>query len=507
MLRGMHQDKNEGRRPPTPRGPGPLLMGVVAVLVLAATALQIAVDRREARRQAEATATDITRVVESHVEQTVGQARSLLELVADQVERDRGTQRLREPDRWGQLHAYCMAMLGCRSLAVVDATGRLAAFSDHPGEPRIDASDRAYFQVPRQTRRLFIGPAVVTRVAGNPILFPIALPVYDREDRFLGVVTAGIDTAYAANFYGLMGFGMAPTVTLFNASGDVIARNPDMKGQVGKNNAHGPLFREMLPRADTGVYESVSTLDGRRRIAAWRRLRHLDLVIYAGIEPEHAYGAWRHRTERTLLIVAVLLGLVLLAMSLLVRRGRRLVRIEARNVELRELASTDALTGILNRRAFDQRLSQAWARHESEGAPLSVLLVDVDHFKAYNDRYGHPQGDACLREVAQVLASCLHRESDVVTRYGGEEFAVVLRADAEGAAVVAERLREAVARLQRPHEASPTAPHVTVSIGHCSAGQADDVSMLLHRADEALYLAKRDGRDRVRGWTGDIAAP
>ncbi|HJV53757.1 MAG TPA: diguanylate cyclase [Noviherbaspirillum sp.] len=182
-------------------------------------------------------------------------------------------------------------------------------------------------------------------------------------------------------------------------------------------------------------------------------------------------------------------------------------REKARNAELSDavellgkLSSEDALTQLANRREFDRRIAQEWARAKREGQFLALILIDVDCFKAYNDRYGHPAGDACLRGIASTLASVLRRSSDLVARFGGEEFVALLPGTGtEEAAALAERMRLAVRELQLPHEASSAAPIVTASFGVCAMRPADDEqpSVLLDRADAALYRAKQGGRDRV----------
>lgn len=168
-------------------------------------------------------------------------------------------------------------------------------------------------------------------------------------------------------------------------------------------------------------------------------------------------------------------------------------------IQLEQLAAKDALTGLANRRAFDARLASEWRRAQRSGHVLSVIMVDVDHFKAYNDTYGHPQGDACLRSVASVLAGVAARTGDMAARYGGEEFVVVLPDTNEaGARVVAERIRAAIVAMQIPHVGSSAAEVVTVSLGVATADPARlSASALLMAADQALYSAKRQGRNRV----------
>ena len=166
---------------------------------------------------------------------------------------------------------------------------------------------------------------------------------------------------------------------------------------------------------------------------------------------------------------------------------------------LRRLAWLDGLTGIPNRRHFDDRLDAEWRRCARLDAPMSVVAIDIDHFKRFNDTYGHLAGDEALRAVAQAASGCLSRPGDVLARTGGEEFMCLLpHADSGGATVVAERIREAVGALAIPHTGSNFG-RVTVSLGVASVQPArtGESSDLLHAADRALYRAKAAGRDRV----------
>lgn len=169
---------------------------------------------------------------------------------------------------------------------------------------------------------------------------------------------------------------------------------------------------------------------------------------------------------------------------------------------LEQISMLDGLTGIPNRRYLDENLSKEVARASREKSPLSVIMMDIDHFKAYNDHYGHGAGDACLQKVATVLAGTLNRPADWLGRYGGEEFIALLAAtDASGAAKVAEMLRNSVADLAITHDYSSAADVVTLSLG--IATQAPDekepqAAKLLKQADDALYRSKKAGRNR---WT------
>lgn len=167
------------------------------------------------------------------------------------------------------------------------------------------------------------------------------------------------------------------------------------------------------------------------------------------------------------------------------------------NAALETLSTIDALTGVANRRRFDQRLREELARVKRYEAPLSLLLVDIDHFKRYNDHHGHLQGDRALQAVAQVLAEQARRPGELAARYGGEEFAILLpHADARTALAVAERCQQAMTRLALPHGHPHAAPYVTLSIGVAQWLEGEDGPALVKRADEALYAAKAAGRAR-----------
>jgi diguanylate cyclase (GGDEF)-like protein len=167
---------------------------------------------------------------------------------------------------------------------------------------------------------------------------------------------------------------------------------------------------------------------------------------------------------------------------------------------LREMVARDGLTGIQNRRMFDQHIARVWQQAVREKERIAVLLADIDCFKDYNDRYGHQAGDECLRAVAVSLSQCARRPLDFVARYGGEEFAIVLyQASGEYVAEVLTRIQRSIAELNIPHEASRVASRLTVSIGAAFVLPAANRSLegLIQLADEALYSAKEEGRNRV----------
>ena len=191
------------------------------------------------------------------------------------------------------------------------------------------------------------------------------------------------------------------------------------------------------------------------------------------------------------------------AMRRLVDMQRSLVNVTQKlntaNKELQRLATTDGLTGVANRRMFDELARREWRRCIRLKKPMSIVLADVDYFKTYNDTYGHQAGDNCLKAVAAQVARAAPRASDIAARYGGEEFVLVLgETTLDGAKWVANNIRQHVESLAMPHASSPM-QHVTISCGVASVIPYEDAQLehLLKSADEALYKAKEQGRNRV----------
>lgn len=189
-----------------------------------------------------------------------------------------------------------------------------------------------------------------------------------------------------------------------------------------------------------------------------------------------------------------------IVLPIVVARVRNHLQLKRYRDYLETIAFVDGLTGIPNRRSFDQHIRSEWQRGTRTNGELSLLLIDIDHFKQYNDTYGHQAGDACLTLVAKALSSSVHRPGDLVARYGGEEFVCVLPStNLDGAELIGSTLREAVNFLKIPHKSSSVCGHVTISVGGAwvQLDQSKEIGDLISAADENLYKSKSDGRDRV----------
>ncbi|EHQ51154.1 response regulator receiver modulated diguanylate cyclase [Ectothiorhodospira sp. PHS-1] len=191
-------------------------------------------------------------------------------------------------------------------------------------------------------------------------------------------------------------------------------------------------------------------------------------------------------------------------------RVRNQVALKLKTDMLEKISLQDGLTEIPNRRSFDQKFAEEWGRARRDGQPLSLLMIDIDQFKPYNDHYGHGAGDDCLKRVAQAMTGALSRTPDLLARYGGEEFVALLPGtDEMGCRHVAKHLLEAARSLNIPHAHSDAAPHVTISIGGATHGgqtAKPDPETLKKAADDALYRAKQAGRNRYQ-WECEDHSP
>lgn len=258
----------------------------------------------------------------------------------------------------------------------------------------------------------------------------------------------------------------------------------------------------------------VDGIEACRRVKAMEEYQDLPVIMVTGLaDDEHlrkafAAGAMDYITKPIKMaeLTARLRSALALKQELECRKAREQElegvtrQLQKANEALLRLSNIDELTAVANRRLFNQTLKQEWSRTMRNRSFLSLIMLDIDHFKAYNDFYGHQQGDACLQAVANALRGALHRPSDLLARYGGEEFAVILpNTPPDGAAVLAETFRSHVEELALPHLLAPE-KCVTISVGVASAlpARAWTPESLISDADHALYEAKHEGRNRIR---------
>jgi diguanylate cyclase (GGDEF)-like protein len=268
------------------------------------------------------------------------------------------------------------------------------------------------------------------------------------------------------------------------------------------------LFTRLLPKSDAGTATITSVIDGVERVTGYRRVEGYPLIVFVALNKNEVLAGWRRETLLSACIVTLLLSVLGIMGFRLIKlmRQQNLVQVELLDTQdkllevnrnLEGLALKDALTGLANRRQLDAFIDAEMGRARRSQSELALLMIDVDHFKPFNDRYGHPAGDECLRKVGAVITDNIKRPGDLAARYGGEEFAVVLPGtDYVGAFLVAEKIRRAVLDAGIIHSESPQGA-VTVSIGVCASNGASPVRSedLIDAADKALYVAKASGRN------------
>ena len=377
---------------------------------------------------------------------------------------------------------------------------RLASSQTAASGKAQNQSRAAFFAFHRDTPTagLFVGPPV--REEGNgPWLVTLSRRIDKEDGSFNGVLVATIESRYFGDFYASFDNGMNVRVVLLGPDGRLLGRNPHDDTLIGRDMQDTAVFREVQKGRISGSLRLPSPIDGVERIAAYHVVDGQNVTVVFSVSRDAALGSWRQgiylRTSIfVLLAAAIILGGLRLA--------RQAYRRQASEKSLLRLSLTDSLTGLANRRAFDAAFDKAWRDCRVTGRPLSLLMIDVDCFKSFNDSYGHQAGDTCLRIVAMSICDAVRSPSEQVMRYGGEEVVVILEdTGPEQAFVTAQRIRTGIAALDVPHAQSLVAGHVTVSIG-CATERPElrlrtSSAELLADADRALYAAKLAGRDRV----------
>jgi diguanylate cyclase (GGDEF)-like protein len=315
------------------------------------------------------------------------------------------------------------------------------------------------------------------------------------DGSFAGVVVGTLRLEYFQRLFAGMNLGNSGSMALMLSDGTMLMRRPYDPKIIGIHLA-GTANYTRFTQQDSGEFFGTASIDGVERWYAFRHIEGFPLLLDVAISTRDIYAGWRRRAWIIGSLIGALDVTIVARAILFSQQLRRRVEVEE---TLRILARTDGLTGLDNRRTFEERADEAWLQMQRSGRPLSMLLIDVDNFKGFNDLYGHSAGDDALAAVARCIGGNVRRPSDVAARYGGEEFAVLLPdTDGSGAAQIAEQIRAAVQALQMRHVSS--AHHVlTISIGIASTASHRFATYraFVNAADTALYEAKDAGRNRI----------
>lgn len=459
-------------------------------------------DRENTQRESEARLHLLAHALAEHVESTLQTSDAVLRSSKWMIESRGGLMHLDEEALHGiftrQLAAVADERRGTSGhiLFAIGPDGRMLGSSATRTLPQISSADREYFLHHQQNvgEKSFLSRLGRSPATGLKVIY-LSIRLSDAFGHFAGVVVIELEIDRFGNFYSRLNLADDYAITVFRTDGKPLIRHPFRDTFFDVDLAQADYFKHMIATGSGSTPAYASPVDGINRLTGFHTGTRYPILAIATRTEEAALAAWRRNG-----LIYTGLGLVaMVALLALLRVALRKID-EAQNATV--IAHHDPLTGLPNRRYLDAHLQTEWRRMLREQQPLAVLFIDIDHFKHYNDHYGHAAGDACLRTVAACLTGAIRRSGDVVVRYGGEEFIGVLpHTDTAGAQDMAQRLMAAVAAAHVPHAASPTSPLLTVSIGYASMIPSSTTSPqdLLARADEALYAAKAGGRNRVVG--------
>ncbi len=304
-------------------------------------------------------------------------------------------------------------------MIVIDERGDIVADLDAFPPRKGNYADREYFQVhkARAGLGLYVGRPIVSRLTGERML-PFSRRISKSDGTFGGVVLGSVKLSYFTHLFRQIDLGRDGAINLYLDDGTRIMRHPFNEADIGVNIANSSVFRGFLSE-HAGSFVRTSVRDGVQRHYTFTRIGSLPLILNVALSTDEIEAEWRAKAIVIGSAVLVLCGLTVV-LSLLF--GRELRRREVMEAELERLSQTDALTGLPNRRAFDEAGSHAWEQGRCDNAPLSLLIVDADHFKRFNDRYGHQVGDEVLKGLARCLSASVHRPHDLVCRVGERSF-------------------------------------------------------------------------------------
>ncbi|WP_432262726.1 sensor domain-containing diguanylate cyclase [Cupriavidus sp. TMH.W2] len=385
------------------------------------------------------------------------------------------------------------------SLLVTDATGHVILDSRFAPARSVQIGDRDYFLIHKDQSDsgLFISKPFTPRTQGADTTIGLSRRLADLDGKFSGIVVGTLRINYFKRLFEGVNVGPGGVITLANDDGTIYMRRPYSARVVGSNVSKSVNF-DRAKQAKADWFVSVSSIDGVERLYTYRHVGDYPLIMSVGLATSDIYKDWRKRAWVIGGIVVMFDALMLIVSISFAEQLRR--RLETEH-QLKVLANTDGLTDLATRRTLDSALDTEWRRASRHHQPLAILMIDVDEFKLFNDRYGHTAGDAALRMVARCVRENIRRPGDVAGRYGGEEFCVLLpNTDLVGALMVADKIRASVEAQNEPHAFSEHG-RVTVSIGvsvHSGdTRDGDSAAGYLHRADENLYAAKAAGRNCV----------
>ncbi|WP_085625009.1 MULTISPECIES: sensor domain-containing diguanylate cyclase [unclassified Pseudomonas] len=459
-------------------------------------------DYRHAFTNAENMVTNLARATAQHAEDAIRQVDAITAALAERLEGD-GFGHIDRPRLHTLLVQQKNIMPQLHGLFVYGPDGSWIVTDQADVPANANNADRDYFIYHREhtDRGVHIGSVVRSRSTGD-LIIPISRRLEHADGSFAGVLLGTIKVEWFVRYYGDFKIDERGALVLAKRDGTILVRRPFVEQAVGRSLRNSEIFRNHLPHANEGVVEAVAVVDGTPRLYGYRALSSYPLVVEAGLSRESIIAPWRRDAIKSVSVLLLLLVGLAAFGGVVLRQLRERIAIERAlhqaHQTLKALALTDSLTGLGNRRRLDAVFEPELRRARRQGYPLALVMLDLDYFKAYNDRYGHPAGDQCLRRFAELLQQALKRPADLAVRFGGEEFTLLLPdTDTRGAELLVQEVQQLLRRQLLEHAGSPLG-RVSFSAGIAVGDPAREevtAERLMAAADAALYQAKRQGRD------------
>jgi len=478
-------------------------MLVVVLAFLAVEGWRTWRDYRAAFASARDSVTNLARATAQHAEDTIRQVDVVTAALSERVEGD-GLQNMDIPRIHKLLVQQSAIMPQLHGLFIYGPDGEWVVTDKEVTPEMANNADRDYFQYHRthEDRNVRIGEVIRSR-STNDLIIPISGRLNNPDGSFAGVMLGTVKVSYFVDYYGDFKIDDKGALVLATRSGTILVRRPFVASVVGKSLVNSVIFKNFLPTSNQGIAEARAVIDDTERLYGYRALTTYPLVVEAGLSRESIIAPWRRDLLKTgivlVFLITILVGFGLIVLSQLRYRMTMEKQIRSAHETMRDMALTDSLTGLGNRRRLDIALADEIRLAKRQGTSLALIMLDVDYFKRYNDKYGHAAGDDCLRAIAGAIQQTIKRAGDLAVRYGGEEFTVLLpNTNNAGASKIAQEILESVRALNIEHADHPLGL-VTASAGITSSQPGiEEVTpaMLIKAADAFLYLAKNTGRNR-----------
>ena len=393
------------------------------------------------------------------------------------------------------------------SLVVIREDGSIRFDSRNLAPSSENLADRDYFRIQKYNDfvGLFISRPIRSRLTGTSIIV-FSRRLSHPDGRFAGVVVGAMKLEYFEDlFKKSIALGPHASVTLARTDGIVLIRSPQ-NSDFFERDPHPARIIDLFSERPAGYFETKSSTSGEVRLFNYQQIGTLPILVAIGQSANDIYAPW---WPQAYAIGALIMALMLSAIALVVflRRSLRLQRLA--EAELTALATTDGLTGLANRRSFNAAMERQWRTGRRASSSLGLLMIDADHFKSFNDTFGHQAGDHLLTLLAGSITRNLRRPGDLGARYGGDEFALLLpETSLEGAETIARHVRQTFVSACHADNIAAQYSRLSIGIACLRPAQHDNSHTLIAAADEALYRAKSLGRNRTEiAWIDESACP